>query len=67
MLVSMATVIFFITKLFRSPKTLCAAFLLLIALGFLWWVWAQLPLWFRRAVHRLLIRRREANGRKEER
>lgn len=67
MVVSIAAVVFFITALFRSPEMISAAFLLLIALGFLWWVWAQLPLWFRRAIHRLLIRRREANGRKEER
>ncbi len=64
---SIAAVIIFITALFRSPEMLWAAILLLIALGFLWWVWAQLPLWFRRAIHRLLIRRREANGRKEKR
>ena len=67
MVISIAAVVIFITALFRSPEMLCASSLLLIALGFLWWVWAQLPLWFRRAIHRLLIRRREANGRKEER
>ena len=65
LLVSIAAVIFFITELFRSPEMLGTAILLLIALGFLWWVWAQLPLWIRRAIHRLLIRRREANGRRE--
>ena len=66
-LLSIAVIDVFVTALFRSPKLLCAAFLLLVALGFLWWVWAQLPLWLRRAIGRLLLRRREANGRREER
>jgi len=66
-LVSVVAILLFILELFRSPRMLCVAFLLLVALGFLWWVWAQLPLWFRRAIHRLLVRRRENNGRKEER
>jgi hypothetical protein len=67
MVVSLAAVLLFITDLFRSPAMLCATFLLLVALGFLWWVWAQLPLWFRRLIHRLLDRRRDAKGRREER
>jgi hypothetical protein len=65
--VSIATVILFILEIFRSPRLLFATFLLLVALGFLWWVWAQLPLWLRRVIHRLLLRRREGNGRREER
>ena len=65
--VSVAVVAFFFVELFRSPQMLCYAILLLIALGFLWWVWAQLPLWFRRVIHRLLFRRREGDGKREER
>lgn len=65
--ISVAAVTFFIVELFRSPRMLCSAILLLIALGFLWWVWAQLPLWLRRAIHRLLFRRREDEGRREKR
>jgi hypothetical protein len=64
--ISIAAVILFILALFRNPAMLCATFLLLVALGFLWWVWAQLPLWLRRAIHRLLLRRRERDGRSEE-
>jgi hypothetical protein len=64
---SIAVVLFFLIELIHSPRMLCAAFLLLVALGFLWWVWAQLPLWLRRAIHRLLLRKREGNGRREER
>src|SRR6266478_5708992 len=30
-----------------------------ILLGILWWLWAQLPRWFRDAIYRLLKRRRE--------
>lgn len=55
----------FIVELARRPQMLAAVVLLLISLGFLWWVWSQLPVWFRRAVHGLLIRRREGDTGKE--
>jgi hypothetical protein len=38
--------------------------LLLIAIGFLWWVWSQIPASFRRVIHRLLTRRKEGQHRR---
>jgi hypothetical protein len=35
---------------------------LLIVLGVLWWLWSELPAWFRNAVARMLKRRREQGG-----
>ncbi len=64
---SAAAIGFFVTGLARRPDTLISAVLLLITLGFLWWVWSQLPAWFRRAIHNLLKRRREGRDRRERR
>jgi len=63
---SVAAAVFCVNQILHSPKMMLAAFFLLIALGFLWWVWAQLPLWFRKAIHRLLKRRRDGHGPREE-
>ena len=49
----------FLIELVRSRNMLAGAFLLSIALASLWWVWAQLPTWFRRLIHHMLKRRRE--------
>ena len=50
-----------VVALLRNPSLLLMVVLLGCALGVLWWVWAQLPAWFRRAVSRMLRRRREAD------
>ncbi len=55
------------TAVAHSPQLLCSAVCLLIALGILWWVWSQIPAWIRRAISKLLRRRREGDGRKERR
>lgn len=55
---------FFLTQLVKHPDMLAATVLLLIALGFLWWVWLQTPAWFRSAVYKLLKRRREGTERR---
>jgi RNA polymerase subunit RPABC4/transcription elongation factor Spt4 len=62
-----AVIVFFVTELMTRPDMVCAAIRLLIALGFLWWVWSELPAWFRRAIHNLLKRRREGRDRRERR
>jgi RNA polymerase subunit RPABC4/transcription elongation factor Spt4 len=64
---SAAAIGFFVTELVRQPDMLFAAIVLLIALGFLWWVWSQLPTWFRTAIHNLLKRRRWNRDRNERR
>ncbi len=35
----------------------------LILLGILWWMWLQIPRWFREAIHRLLKRRSDRDDR----
>jgi hypothetical protein len=62
-----AVVGFFVTALLSRPDLVCAAIPLLVALGFLWWVWSKLPAWFRRAIHNLLKRRREGSDPRERR
>jgi hypothetical protein len=63
---SVGAAIFCLNQILHSPRMMMAAFLLLIALGFLWWVWAQLPLWFRKAIYRLLKHRRDGHGPRDE-
>jgi len=62
---SAAAVAFFITELVRRPDMLIATIPLFIILGVLWWVWSELPAWFRRAIQKLLKRRREGRDRRE--
>ena len=52
-----------INALLTHPQLLCWLVLMLIALGFLWWMWSQIPLWFRRAIHRMLMRKESGEGR----
>ena len=62
-LISVALVVLLLKAIFQSPKILCATLMLALAVGVLWWVWAQIPVWFRRAVHRMLTRRRNGQPR----
>jgi RNA polymerase subunit RPABC4/transcription elongation factor Spt4 len=57
-LVSVALVVLLLKAIFQSPDMLFATVMLAIAVGVLWWIWAKVPAWFRRAVHRMLTRRR---------
>jgi hypothetical protein len=57
--ISVLGAVLFILAVFSRPALLLSTVLLLLALGFLWWVWSQIPASFRRVVHRLLTRRRE--------
>lgn len=56
--VSVLTVVLFILAIFTRPDLLVPIVFLLIALGFLWWVWSQIPASFRHVIDRLLTRRR---------
>jgi hypothetical protein len=64
---SIAVFGFFVIELVKRTNLLCVAIPLVIALGFLWWVWSLLPGWFRRAIYRLLKRKREGHDRSEKR
>jgi hypothetical protein len=56
---SITAVALFILAILTRPALLLSTTLLLAALGFLWWVWSQIPASFRRVIHHLLARRRE--------
>jgi ABC-type nickel/cobalt efflux system permease component RcnA len=56
---SIIVALLFIHELLTNPRVQCASVLLLIALGILWWIWSQLPLWFRKAIYRMLQRKRQ--------
>jgi RNA polymerase subunit RPABC4/transcription elongation factor Spt4 len=52
-----------IDQLLHRPDMLLALVPLFIALGVLWWLWAQIPLWFRKAVYKMLTRKRNGDDR----
>jgi len=61
---SFVTILLAIRELLRRPNMLFAFAMLLIALGLLWWMWSQLPAWFRTVIYKMLKRRRDGDGRK---
>lgn len=52
-----------VTELLKHPNMLFAGALLLVALGVLWWAWAQIPVWLRKAIYRMLRRKRNDDDR----
>src|ERR1700682_1093588 len=54
---SITVVLFFIHELLTNPRVQCVFILLFIALGILWWIWTQLPLWFRKTIYPMLQRK----------
>jgi hypothetical protein len=62
--ISLLAVILVILAVLQNPRMLVALVFLGIALGFLWWIWSQLPAWFRTAVYRLLKRKRDGDSRR---
>jgi RNA polymerase subunit RPABC4/transcription elongation factor Spt4 len=62
-ILSIGLVALLLRAMFENPRLLLAAIFIAIALGVLWRMWTQLPLWFRRAVSNLLRRRRESERR----
>ena len=46
-----------------SPELQTGVTVLAILLGLLWWMWSQLPMWFREAIQKWLIKSREGRER----
>lgn len=65
-LISIAFVFFMVKQLLNRPNMFLALAVLQILLAMLWWGWAQIPLFFRSAIHRMLQRRRNGpkNGKR---
>jgi hypothetical protein len=58
-LLSIVVVASFVKVLLLKPNMLVGIALLFVALGVLWWIWAQIPLWFRKAIYKMLKRKRD--------
>jgi hypothetical protein len=43
----------------QCPDMVVALAVLMIPFGVLWWIWSQIPAWFRSQVYKLLKRRRD--------
>jgi RNA polymerase subunit RPABC4/transcription elongation factor Spt4 len=43
----------------ERPDAIVALFFLMIPFGILWWMWSQIPAWFRTLLYKLLKRRRQ--------
>lgn len=65
-LVSALAVVLVLRELVSNPAALCALALPLAALGVLWWMWGQIPAWFRKAIYRLLKRKRDGDDRRRD-
>lgn len=48
-----------VVAILQRPDTIVALFFLMIPFGILWWMWSQIPAWFRSQIYKLLKRRRE--------
>jgi hypothetical protein len=59
---SILTVVFLFEALLASPRMVCILMYLAIVAGILGWIWTELPMWFRKAVYRLLKRKRDGEG-----
>ncbi len=60
---SMAILLAAIIGILQHPDMIVALALLMIPFGILWWMWSQIPSWFRTQIYKLLKRRREhSNG-----
>jgi|ERR1700722_12835768 len=58
-LLSIVVIASLVNVLLHKPNMLVGIVLLFVALGVLWWVWAQIPLWFRKAIYKMLKRKRD--------
>lgn len=66
-IVSVVAVVLLLLAIFTRPELLFSVVLLLLALGFLWWAWSQIPASFRRFIQRLLTRRPNGRQRRQPR
>jgi hypothetical protein len=63
---SVTTVALLINAITNRPDLLFALVMLSVALGILWWVWSELPQWFRTLVYRMLKRRSDGENRRRD-
>jgi hypothetical protein len=56
-----------LSEIARNPAILGSFIPLFISLAILWWMWGQIPKWFREAIYRLLKRRRDGDDRRRQR
>jgi len=49
--------LFFVTQVLANM--LVPILMVGISLGILWWMWSQIPAWFRKAIYSLLKRKRD--------
>jgi hypothetical protein len=61
---SILSVALVIRALLQSPRALTSLIFLLMALGVLWWIWSQIPQWFRKAIYKMLKRKQEGSDRR---
>ena len=48
-----------IIAIIQRPDMIVALALLTVPFGILWWMWSQIPAWFRNQIYKLLKRKRE--------
>jgi hypothetical protein len=58
-LASFAVLLAAIVAIIQRPDMIVALVLLTIPFGILWWMWSQIPAWFRTQVYKFLKGRRE--------
>ncbi len=58
-LASIAVLLAAMIAILQRPDMIVALALLTIPFGILWWMWSQVPAWFRTQIYKLLKRRRE--------
>jgi DNA-directed RNA polymerase subunit RPC12/RpoP len=61
---SVTAIVLVIQALIQNPSVLGTLAVPIIMLLILWWLWAQIPRWFREAIYRLLKRRRDGDERR---
>ena len=58
---SIAAIVFFVRHFLNDSDMFLALAVLQVVLGLLWWGWTQIPLCFRKAIHKMLQRRRNGD------
>jgi len=61
---SILSVALVIRAILQSPRALTSLVFLLLALGVLWWIWSRIPQWFRKAIYKMLKRKRDGSDRR---
>lgn len=62
-LASLAVVIAFLSEALRQPVIQKGLLALGILIGLLWFLWSQLPQWFREVLHRAIRHKEDRHGR----